>query len=227
MGLLLAGLTGTPVVANSQSISGEARAGDGDSLEVGGRRVRLVGIDAPELDQTCDRSGTTWRCGEDAKAFLASLVAGQRVDCQGQGSDQYARVLAVCWAGRTEINRVLVEQGWATAFRRYSDAYAADELRAKAQHLGIWNSTFVSPGDYRLAKLPPVPRSAQVRAAPVSRPVSSYSGGCLIKGNHSRRGEWIYHLPGMPYYEQTRAEEMFCSEADAVAAGYRRSRAAP
>jgi hypothetical protein len=29
---------------------------------------------------------------------------------------------------------------------------------------------------------------------------------CLIKGNHSRRGDWIYHLPGMPYYDDTRAE---------------------
>ena len=49
--------------------------------------------------------------------------------------------------------------------------------------------------------------------------------GCVIKGNHSRRGERIYHLPGMPYYEQTVAEEMFCSEAQAAAAGYRRSKA--
>ena len=50
------------------------------------------------------------------------------------------------------------------------------------------------------------------------------SDACNIKGNHSRRGEWIYHLPGMPYYEQTRAEAMFCSEEDAIAAGYRRAR---
>ena len=49
--------------------------------------------------------------------------------------------------------------------------------------------------------------------------------GCLIKGNRNRRGEWIYHLPGKPYYSETRAEEMFCSEAEAQAAGYRRSRA--
>ena len=51
------------------------------------------------------------------------------------------------------------------------------------------------------------------------------SGSCRIKGNHSRRGELIYHLPGMPYYAETRAEQMFCTEAQARAAGYRRSRA--
>jgi hypothetical protein len=47
----------------------------------------------------------------------------------------------------------------------------------------------------------------------------------VIKGNHSRRGEWIYHLPGKPYHNETRAEQMFCSEEEAMAAGYRRSRA--
>jgi hypothetical protein len=45
----------------------------------------------------------------------------------------------------------------------------------------------------------------------------------VIKGNRNRRGQWIYHLPGMPYYNVTRAEEMFCTEADAQAAGYRRA----
>ena len=48
-------------------------------------------------------------------------------------------------------------------------------------------------------------------------------GRCAIKGNRSRRGDWIYHLPGMPYYEATRAEEIFCTEAQAQAAGYRRA----
>jgi hypothetical protein len=45
----------------------------------------------------------------------------------------------------------------------------------------------------------------------------------VIKGNRGQHG-WVYHLPGMPYYEQTHAEEMFCSEAQARAAGYRRAR---
>lgn len=43
----------------------------------------------------------------------------------------------------------------------------------------------------------------------------AYSGGCTIKGNRSRRGEWIYHLPGMPYYHRTQSEEIFCSKTAA------------
>lgn len=51
------------------------------------------------------------------------------------------------------------------------------------------------------------------------------AGAALMKGNRRRRGDWIYHLPDMPYCNETRAEEMFCTEAEAIAAGYRRSRA--
>lgn len=43
------------------------------------------------------------------------------------------------------------------------------------------------------------------------------------RGVKSRRGDWIYHLPGMPYYEETVPERMFCTEAEARAAGFRKS----
>jgi len=52
--------------------------------------------------------------------------------------------------------------------------------------------------------------------------------GCAIKGNVSSRGERIYHVPGGRYYESTEIDEgagerFFCSEAEAVRAGWRRS----
>ena len=86
------------------------------------------------------------------------------------------------------------------------------------------------PSDYRQSGDAPVPvrsKSAQKRSAPrvVSRDDWSgrASGGCNIKGNRNRKGQWIYHVPGMPYYDATRAEEVFCTEAEARAAGYRRA----
>lgn len=208
---------------HAQTVAGVATAADGDSLVIGGQRVRLFGIDAPELAQTCQKDGSEWSCGSAAQEQLAALVAGQRTECQGQGSDQHGRILAVCSAGGEELNRVLVEQGWALAYRQFSDRYLAAELHAKTHRLGIWSSTFTPPSEYRLAGLAPAeapavnPRTAARRGAP------EWSGGCVIKGNRSRRGAWIYHLPGMPYYAQTRAEEWFCSEAEARAAGYRRA----
>ena len=68
------------------------------------------------------------------------------------------------------------------------------------------------------------PRRERASRAEVIRPQQvASSGGCSIKGNQGSNG-WIYHLPGMPFYERTKAEEMFCSEADAQAAGYRRAK---
>ena len=208
---------------HAQVVAGSAKAVDGDTLEVSGRRVRLFGIDAPESDQTCQKDGATWACGQVAAQQLSSLIEGQHVECRGSGVDQYGRMLAVCSAGPEELNEVMVEQGWAVAYRQYSDNYIAAEARAKANHLGMWSSTFMLPSDYRHSKLPPVPAPAVASRQRSSAQPPQWTGGCLIKGNRNRRGEWIYHLPGMPYYEQTRAEEMFCTEAQARAAGYRRA----
>jgi len=219
----LAGLLAQPLVA--ETVAGPAEVVDGDSLVLAGRQVRLVGIDAPEYDQTCNRAGQSWSCGAEAKAQLAELVQGQRVECTGAERDAHARLLAVCSAGYLEINKALVASGWAVAYRDYSDAYVGEEAQAKAARVGIWSSTFAAPADYRMSKLPrSSERDRPTRyRTPTPRSVATFAGGCVIKGNHSRRGEWIYHLPGMPYYNQTRAEEMFCTEEQAQRAGYRRA----
>ncbi len=220
-----------PAAAAAQSVSGPASVIDGDSLTVSGVEVRLFGVDAPEGKQTCDRDGQAWPCGEAAAQQLRDLVVGKHVVCRGQGRDTFGRVLAVCSAGYDELNKTMVEQGWATAFRKYSDAYVAPETRARQARIGIWGSSFFPPEEYRAANRPAeiaeqAARPATLRSRPQARPATaSPSSGCNIKGNHSRRGDWIYHMPGMPYYAQTRPEAMFCTEAEAQAAGYRRSRA--
>lgn len=101
----------------------------------------------------------------------------------------------------------MVEYGWAVSYRRYSTAYVGHEARAKAARAGLWRSEFVLPSNHRARQTKTEPAEPQ-------------TSGCLIKGNRSRRGDWIYHVPG----QQTRAEEIFCSETDARAAGYRRSK---
>ena len=142
--------------------------------------------------------------------------------CEGRDTDQYGRLVAVCTAAGYELNRAMVQSGWATAFHRYSEDYAGDEARAKAGRLGIWDSSFDLPENYRAAREAPAPALAPRSPRSAAVPRQSFSG-CVIKGNRNRRGQWIYHLPGMPYYDVTRAEEMFCTEAEAQAAGYRRA----
>ena len=222
--LLLAVLFASAAPAHAQALSGPAEIVDGDSLSVSGISVRLFGIDAPEGKQTCNRSGEAWRCGEEAATQLRNLIGGNPVECRGRDIDAYGRTLAVCSVAGIEINRAMVEAGWATAFRKYSQDYVVEETRAKAGHRGIWGSDFQLPQDYRAAQnaaREAVPAALLHRQA--APPVAHQVSGCVIKGNRNRKGQWIYHLPGMPYYAITRAEEIFCSEADAQAAGYRRA----
>ena len=215
-------LLATPV--HGQTLSGPAEIIDGDSLSVSGISIRLFGIDAPEGKQTCKRSGTAWRCGEEAATQLRNLIGGNPIECRGRDIDVYGRTLGVCSVAGIDINRAMVEAGWATAFRKYSQDYVVEETRARAAHRGIWTSEFQLPQEYRAAQ------SATRETAPAAlmrrqaaTPVAQTPSGCAIKGNRNRKGQWIYHLPGMPYYAITRAEEMFCSEAQAQAAGYRRA----
>lgn len=216
--------------AASSPIYGVARAGDGDSLSIGETRIRLHGIDAPEFDQQCERAGSKWACGEEAADRLSRLVTGREVRCDPTGTDQHGRVLARCSVGSTDVNRTMVATGYAVAFRRYSSEYISAEESAKLAKRGIWAGTFDMPSEVRAASRDTmggeVGRTPPGAAAPMQTRSSgpSRSGNCVIKGNRSRRGEWIYHLPGMPYYEQTRAEDIFCTEAQAQAAGYRRAR---
>jgi endonuclease YncB( thermonuclease family) len=207
---------------------GVGKAIDGDSLMVDGKEVRLHGIDAVEFNQTCKKGGQDWACGSEAYDRLSRLVTGKEVRCTEIGKDQYGRTLGRCTVGGVDVNRTMVTTGYAVAFRRYSMEYISAEESAKAGKRGIWVGTFEMPHKYRNEEDPPAPKFAE--PSPPERPVRPKpqrvpSSGCNIKGNHSRRGDWIYHMPGMPYYKETVPERMFCTEAEARAAGFRRSRA--
>lgn len=221
--LLAVGLGCLASSSSAQIVDGRAQVVDGDTLRVGDQKVRLYGIDAPESSQTCQRGGAAWRCGEESTRQLAALVQGHSVECKASGHDAYGRLLAVCFSHAIELNRRMVELGWAVAFRKYSDAYIAEEAKAMAARRGIWSSSFDLPQDYRSSQRG-FPGSQQYASQQVpSSTLRDSKGACLIKGNRNRRGQWIYHLPGMPHYDKTNAEEMFCTEAQAKAAGYRRA----
>ena len=123
------------VMPAPEGLAPEGRAGviDGDSLRVAGVEVRLQGIDAPEARQTCSRAGRDWDCGREASRRLAGLLRDGRVRCEGHGQDQHGRLLARCWLGEIEINRWLVEQGWAVSF----GGYGGVERQARAAKRGF------------------------------------------------------------------------------------------
>ena len=211
--------------ASSETISGKARIVDGDTLAVAGQRIRLHGIDAPETRQTCMRDGREWACGKAATKAMRRLVGGTAVRCEVRDRDRHGRAVAACFAAGQDLQRQLVREGLALAYRRYSTRYVPEEEEARAEGLGLWSGTFIEPWTWR--KLRRERRAAKERRQS-RNPLPGKEGGCLIKGNISRSGR-IYHVPGGKYYDRTqidesRGENWFCSEAEARAAGWRRSR---
>ena len=151
-GLILYGLDMVP----GGNFSGNMIAVDGDSLrpKAGGEDIRLHGIDAPELNQSCqDAGGQNYPCGRRARDHLRKLVAGRQVDCRTRDVDRYGRTVAVCTAGETDLNRQMVSDGWALAYRQHEHRYVRDEVAAQAARRGIWQGTFDRPELWRRINL--------------------------------------------------------------------------
>ncbi len=128
-------------------LKGRADAVDGDTLRMGDVRVRLWGIDAPERKQSCVAEGLEWDCGLLAMAALRSRATD--VTCREKGRDGYGRVLAVCFERGEDVNAWMVSEGWALAYRRFSEDYVSQEEAAKAARKGIHRGRFVAPWDWR------------------------------------------------------------------------------
>lgn len=133
------------------SFTGAARVVDGDSLEIGTQRVRLYGIDAPELAQHCTGAdGRDYGCGREARERLAAVIAGRAVSCRREGRDRFRRVLARCQAGDAELGSAMVRQGWAVAYAGADgDGHRGLERAAQRARLGLWAGRFERPEEWR------------------------------------------------------------------------------
>lgn len=219
---------------------------DGDgiwvSLDSGPIEVRLGYIDAPEANQL-------W--GPDSAAALAYRVDGRDVALEVVTQDRYERLIAVVYAGDENINAWMVKQGHAWAYRQYAQdpSYCVWEGEARSLGSGLWAPSRVprvAPWERRasdrsqlsrytdysgetvenctaaLGQLPGTLRTSGPPHQPRSEPPS---GACLIKGNVSKNGR-IYHTPGSRWYDETvidtsKGERWFCSEREAIDAGWR------
>ena len=118
--------------AAQDRIVGVATVIDGDTIEIHGQRIQLFGIDAPESSQLCVRpTGERWRCGQQASFALADQIGRAAVTCQPRDFDRYGRVVAACFKGSEDLNRWMVANGWAVAYKRYSVDYVASEAAAR------------------------------------------------------------------------------------------------
>lgn len=213
MMLIMSGASGVFAVDRT----GRAHVVDGDTIDIGGVRFRLEGIDAFESAQKCRRAdGVTWRCGKEATRAMQSLVKGKTVSCIGLGSDGRGREIAICSVGAVDLGAEMITSGLAFPFLKYSNRYEKWEfLFRDDDRLSRLLGDFTYPWDYRANGWA---NAAQGAPDP----------NCRIKGNISGSGR-IYHMPHFPDYNKTRidtskGERWFCDEAEARNAGWRAPR---
>lgn len=131
---------------------------DGETLDVGGTRVRLYGIDAPDMRQRCEIRGRAYNCGRISRTALMDLVAGvKQVSCRLRDPANAATTnekrksapLATCAAGRYDLSAGMVHTGWALAWPRTGTVYAKIEKKAAKERRGLWRGIFTKPWLWR------------------------------------------------------------------------------
>ena len=193
---------------------GQIKVVDADTIVLNEEKIRLYGIDAPETNQNCYINREAWPCGKQATKYLKNLlknVSLSSLNCKISNKDRYGRSIGLCYIADNNINRDLVENGWALAYREYSKDFIHNEILASKKKIGMWQGEFVAPWNWR-------------------RGIRMYEAkkiGCKIKGNISSRGEKIYHLPNSKNYLKTKissskGERWFCSEKEAQENGWRK-----
>lgn len=179
---------------------------DGDTFEIdGGQRVRMIGIDTPE---SVKPGHPVERYGKEASEYTRKLLEDQQVRLvfDVELYDAYKRLLAYVYLpDGTFVNEKLLRDGYARVLTippnvAHAKTFVAAEREAREQLRGLWSE---DDDD----------QAAQPGDAPPE--------GKRIKGNINSKGERIYHLPGSPAYEQTKAEVWFATEEEAREAGFR------
>ncbi|UJB15938.1 thermonuclease family protein [Xanthomonas translucens] len=138
-----------PAEQASGLLVGRSSVIDGDTIEIRGTRVRLVGVDAPESNQRCGRAGEEWACGQKAALALSDWLGSRTVSCSPSGKDRYQRMLARCFVGNEDVQSWMVLNGWALAYRQYSTDYVSAEEVAQSRRAGVWAGEFTKPWEWR------------------------------------------------------------------------------
>ena len=142
-------------------ISGIAKVIDGDTIRINEKKIRLLGIDAPEKKQQCKKPWLTisflsfnkdYPCGVISTDKLKKKINDKFIICEYTTKDRYKRYIAECFKEKTNLNAWMVRNGYAVAYRKYSKKYVSHENFAKKEKLGLWLGTFEMPWNWRSNK---------------------------------------------------------------------------
>lgn len=214
-----------PTESNSETYL-VTRVIDGDTIEIqGGQRVRYIGIDTPE---TVDPNRPVGCYGQEASDKNKTLVLNKQVKLEKDVSetDKYGRLLRYVYVDDMMVNDYLVRQGYANASSyppdvKYQEQFRQAQQEAVANNRGLWGSC--QSNQTTIKATPTTQTSTQT---------TQDTGSCTIKGNINSEGEKIYHVPGCQSYAKTQidtsaGERWFCSESEAIQAGWRKAKNCP
>lgn len=225
------------------------RVHDGDTIEVALNdrtyKVRYIGINTPELGELCYTEATQFN-----SYLVTSHEKTVYLEKDTSEVDAYDRLLRYVWIMEpnkyTMVNAELVAMGYAVAKAYPPDTKYQPFLTQMEQQARKAGLTLCRPTPTPTLTVTPTytptsrPKTATSTPKPVPPTATTPAGcpqgcvtpppGCVIKGNtSSSSGERIYHVPGQRYYEQTkiepdRGERWFCTEEEAIANGWRKSK---
>lgn len=209
---------------------------DGDTIVVldpnyQKQKVRLNGIDAPEMGQESGRA---------AKESLARMVYGREVQVRWLKRDRYERILGRVFLGSTDVNLTQLRTGMAWYYRAYENdvpsadrsSFARAEDEARTTNRGLWRTGIPTPPwEYRSSNRAGTglagsgsPITRTISPPPASRTTLENFGA--VRGN---RNSGIYHLPNCPDYDKIsfRNRVSFRTESEAKGNGFRKARNCP
>ena len=152
-----------------ESLAGTVYVIDGDTVILNKVHIRLLGIDAPEMEQSCQTGGRTYLCGREARNALRGRIDGSAIRCEKEGVDKYRRDLGRCYLGEVDLNQWMIQQGRAVS---YGD-YRSDEAIARREKRGIWAGSFDAPYQWRKEHLKPNVEPETGHEAPSSDVISN------------------------------------------------------